>query len=330
MTGECQGDPSDGRLVAKSVEWVKLSTKTFDDEKVKVIESLPEADTILIIFVKLLVLAGRVNDGGRIYIEPSLPYTTEMLAAVLGRPLSSVRLALSTLSRLGIVASDGDVLVLTNWWKHQNTDALERIRHNQALASRRHRERLRNASLGVQLLGTGGASPVDGQAAEETPASDEGHHMTKDMTRHMTSHDVSISSSPSGSKSLVKTHPEEKEPPLDDKPALNEDKGSEYRGGNGSCSVEVVEQVFLKVLGPLSEKEKESLRRAVGVGGDELVLSAMAETKARGKEGWRYVASVLRNWQEEGRHRTEKGVAVLRVIDPAYFKRGKHGHVVKQ
>ena len=41
------------------VKWIKLSTQMFEDEKIKLIEQMPEADTILIIWVKLLAQAGK-------------------------------------------------------------------------------------------------------------------------------------------------------------------------------------------------------------------------------------------------------------------------------
>lgn len=45
------------------IKWIKLSVNMFDDEKIKLIETMPEADTIIVIWVKLLALAGRSNMG---------------------------------------------------------------------------------------------------------------------------------------------------------------------------------------------------------------------------------------------------------------------------
>ena len=46
------------------VKWIKITTNMFEDEKVDFIESLPEADTILVIWIKLLTLAGKCNANG--------------------------------------------------------------------------------------------------------------------------------------------------------------------------------------------------------------------------------------------------------------------------
>ena len=45
-----------------NIQWIKISTGLFDDEKIKLIAKLPDADTIIIIWLYLLILAGKVND----------------------------------------------------------------------------------------------------------------------------------------------------------------------------------------------------------------------------------------------------------------------------
>ena len=55
------------------ITWVKLTINMFDDEKIRLIEAMPEADAIIIIWVRLLTLAGKTNDDGRIYIDIIIP-----------------------------------------------------------------------------------------------------------------------------------------------------------------------------------------------------------------------------------------------------------------
>ncbi|HFD6939700.1 phage replisome organizer N-terminal domain-containing protein, partial [Enterococcus faecalis] len=75
------------------ISWIKLKTTMFDDEKIKLIQSMPEADAILVIWIRLLVLAGKTNDEGLIYIQRNMPYTEEMLATLFSKPVNVVRLA---------------------------------------------------------------------------------------------------------------------------------------------------------------------------------------------------------------------------------------------
>ena len=43
--------------MASEIKWIKIVTDIFDDEKILLIESLPEADTIIVVWFKLLTLA---------------------------------------------------------------------------------------------------------------------------------------------------------------------------------------------------------------------------------------------------------------------------------
>jgi hypothetical protein len=46
------------------IKWIKLDTGIFDDEKIKIILSMPEGKSMLVIWLKLLCLAGRINNSG--------------------------------------------------------------------------------------------------------------------------------------------------------------------------------------------------------------------------------------------------------------------------
>lgn len=111
------------------VKWIKVSTEMFsNNRKIKQIEVMPEGDAILVIWLKLLFLAGNINDGGAIYITPEIPYTDEMLANELRRPLNTVRLALNTFEHFGMIKIVDDILHLSSWEKYQSTDKLAEIR----------------------------------------------------------------------------------------------------------------------------------------------------------------------------------------------------------
>lgn len=114
----------------------------FEDEKIDFIESLPETDAILVIWIKLLTLAGRCNAGGFIFLTEKIPYTPEMLSHAFRRPLNTVKLALKTLSELDMIElDDSNFLKISNWEKHQNIEGLEKIREQNRLRKRRQRER---------------------------------------------------------------------------------------------------------------------------------------------------------------------------------------------
>lgn len=112
------------------IKWIKITTSMFDDEKIKLIEAMPDKDSILIIWIKLLLLAGKVNQGGNIYLSETIPYTDEMLSTVFNRPLNTVRLALETFRKFGMIECNVTSIFIVNWNKHQSIDILDKIRED--------------------------------------------------------------------------------------------------------------------------------------------------------------------------------------------------------
>ena len=107
------------------VKWIKITTDIFDDEKILLIESLPESDSIIVIWFKLLCLAGKMNNSGVFVLNDKIPYTIPMLATIFRRKEATVKLALETFTQFGMVEIVDDVITIPNWGKHQSMDQLE-------------------------------------------------------------------------------------------------------------------------------------------------------------------------------------------------------------
>lgn len=123
------------------IKWIKIATNIFDDEKIMLIESLPEADSIIVIWFKLLTLAGKSNNSGVFMISEQMPYTYEMLATVFRRKECTVKLALETFERFGMIEVIDDVITIPNWGKHQNLDQLENKREYMKKYMRDYRDK---------------------------------------------------------------------------------------------------------------------------------------------------------------------------------------------
>ncbi|MED2752664.1 phage replisome organizer N-terminal domain-containing protein [Bacillus thuringiensis] len=133
------------------VKWIKLSTSMFEDEKIRLIESMPEADTLLIIWIRLLAQAGKTNASGYIFLSKNIPYSDEMLATLFNRPIATVRLALQTFQQFGMIEiTDDQYICISNWEKHQNVDGLERVKQLNAERNRKYRERKKQQQLSLE------------------------------------------------------------------------------------------------------------------------------------------------------------------------------------
>lgn len=110
------------------VKWIRLSINMFDNRKIKYLRSLPEGNSIILIWVMLLTIAGRCNAGGMIFLTETIPYTTKMLADELNFEENTVILAINALRQLGMIDNRDDTMFITGWEEHQNTNGLEKIR----------------------------------------------------------------------------------------------------------------------------------------------------------------------------------------------------------
>lgn len=115
------------------VKWIKITTDIFDDEKVLMIESLPSADSIIVIWFKLLTFAGKQNNEGVFIMNNRIAYTDEMLASIFRRDVNTVRMALKTFQNFGMIDIIDDVITIPNWNKHQTLDAYERKKERDRL-----------------------------------------------------------------------------------------------------------------------------------------------------------------------------------------------------
>lgn len=123
------------------VKWIKIVTDIFYDEKMLLIETLPEADSIIVIWFKLLCFAGMQNNSGVFTLNNKIAYNDEMFASVFRRPLNLVRLALKTFETYGMIEVIDNVVTIPNWEKHQSLDKLEQVREQTRKRVAKHRQK---------------------------------------------------------------------------------------------------------------------------------------------------------------------------------------------
>lgn len=140
------------------IKWIKIATNIFDDEKLLLIETMPEADAIIVIWFKLLCMAGKQNNNGVFMLNDRIAYTEEMLSTIFRKPLNVVRLALTTFEQYGMIEVIDNVITIPNWEKHQNIEKLETIKEQTRKRVAEYRKRqeeklleLKNVTQNVTL-----------------------------------------------------------------------------------------------------------------------------------------------------------------------------------
>lgn len=131
------------------VKWIKIVTDIFDDEKILMIESMPEKDSIIVIWFKLLCLAGKQNNSGVFMLNDKIPYTDEMLATIFRRPLNTVRLALAIFEEYGMIEIVNNTITIPKWDKHQQIESLDLYRENNRKRVAKYREKQKEIACNV-------------------------------------------------------------------------------------------------------------------------------------------------------------------------------------
>ena len=125
------------------VKWVKITIDMFDNRKIKHLRRLPDGNSIVLIWVMLLTMAGRCNANGMIFLTEDIPYTPKMLADELDFEENTVVLALEALERLNMVVTNDGFYSIAGWEEYQNTDRLAEIKEQTRKRVAKHRENKR-------------------------------------------------------------------------------------------------------------------------------------------------------------------------------------------
>lgn len=167
------------------VKWIKIAINMFDNRKIRQIETMPDGDSLLLIWVKLLCLAGNVNDGGYIYLTKEIPYTDEMLATQFNKPITTIRLALKTFEQFDMIEIINNMIFLSSWEKYQNTDKLEEMREKNRARQKRYYDRQKEKLLAEPNKNlTLGLTPSNALDIEEDKDIDKKKNISKKPARH--------------------------------------------------------------------------------------------------------------------------------------------------
>ncbi len=241
----------------------------FDNDKIKLIEALPDKDAIIVIWVKLLAAAGKANCNGYIMLTENIAMNIEEMATIFNRPLNTVRLAIETFRRYGMIEMDeGDAIRIKNWDVHQNIEGMDRVKQLNAERNRKYRERKKQQAL----------------AAPKEPENNKS--------------DVSVTSR------MTLSDDTETDLDLDKDLELDIDKDKQQTVGQSSVASQKLFTFFTKRLNRFaSEQLREDINFYLETYNDaDLIIEAfnrsLADGRVKAKE--KYALGTLRNWKHEG------------------------------
>lgn len=121
------------------VKWIRIATDMFEDEKIQWIETMKDGDTIICIWIKILTLAGKLNNSGLLALNDHVAYDTKMLAKSFKKSEKVVKKSIEILKKFDLLEEINGVICVKKWEKNQNIDGLEKIREQARNRVARHR-----------------------------------------------------------------------------------------------------------------------------------------------------------------------------------------------
>lgn len=126
------------------LKWIKLYADLFQHRKIDYISSFPGGDTIIVIWIRLLCLAGKLNNGGKVCLTDKMPYTDEMLANAFQKPVEVISKALDMFENLDMISRENGFLQICNWEKYQAVEREEKAKENNRERQKRHYEKVKS------------------------------------------------------------------------------------------------------------------------------------------------------------------------------------------
>lgn len=163
------------------VKWIKLATGLPDNRKIKQIRKLPDGNTIALMWVFLMCLAGETNDEGMVYFTPEIPYTDEMLADEFDMDINTIRLGITTFQKFGMIEVIDKIICLSSWEKWQATDGLAVIREQTRKRVAKHREKQKLAACNV----TGSVTVTQCNATDKEEDKETDTEIYKNIISHL-------------------------------------------------------------------------------------------------------------------------------------------------
>ena len=127
--------------MADTMPWVKVSTGIFENEKIVYIGAMENGSELVLLWIKLLVLCGKANNGGILRISGRIPHTVSTLAGIMHCDKGLMQTAIDTFLDLGMVERIDGVLTIPGWEEYQSEDKLAGYRLKEAERKRNWRER---------------------------------------------------------------------------------------------------------------------------------------------------------------------------------------------
>ena len=288
------------------VNWVKLQTDMYDHPKLKIIDSMEDRDLIHYIWTSSILLAGRANKDGELYLNDEIAYTLKTLAITFRRTLEEVKKAYKVLKKLGMIeVTEEKVFRIKNWNKYQNVDGLERIRKQTNDRVKKYREKKREEKKNADN------NLEEDNQYNNSSSEDDNVHDNKESYEPELNNDENIEDNEINNKSVTCNVTDDENCVTETQEIKNKnykknkkkekvEKEKSLSQSNISSDVIELSEYCERISGIVSVLEIGALNLAIEMHGKDNVKKAIDKAIEVGKVNMPYISGILKNWRKEG------------------------------
>lgn len=282
------------------IKWIKLNINIFEDEKIRLIDAMPERDTIHYVWIRLLVQAGKINSNGFIFLSENIPYTDEMLATIFCRPLTTIRLALKILKDFGMIEIDEDNLIkIANWDKHQNIEGMDRVRAQNRKRVENYREKKKQLEAEAK------------EALEDSiHIEDDNCNVTQNYCNAM-ENENNVTVTEQNKREKEKKNQKKNKNSIIDREKESNNNQSVSQDEKEDINLIAIELIkyYEKIIGSTGKLNVSAISLAISIHGKDYVKMAINKSIEVNKPNMTYINGILKNWQREGYPSEDSSVA---------------------
>ena len=136
------------------VQWLKVYTDIFDNEKMKKLLRNRDGDTYFRVWIQLLTLAAKSNQHGAILLGENIPMSKEDLAKVMHKTLNKLEKIIQDLHKLDMIIIEKETICIKNWDMYQSADELEKLRESNRRRQQKYRDKQKDSNVIVTSSNT--------------------------------------------------------------------------------------------------------------------------------------------------------------------------------
>ena len=136
------------------VQWLKVYTDIFDNEKMKKLLRNRDGDTYFRVWIQLLTLAAKSNQHGAILLGENIPMSKDDLAKVMHKTLNKLEKIIQDLYELDMIIIEKETICIKNWNMYQSADELEKLRESNRRRQQKYRDKQKDSNVIVTSSNT--------------------------------------------------------------------------------------------------------------------------------------------------------------------------------